>query len=592
MGNTLPMYADIITCSEAQSLISMPPPPRESHLEDVAEEDNDETEPLRLRPTIELTYRPRILALHGTQSNNHVTKLQLANLRITEDDYDIQYLHGGIEVDEADPDLDGLINGPFYSWFDKNDSATLISAVHDVVDFCQTNGPFDGIYGFSTGAVVASLATNLPNDSELRDLLLDQPSPVRVRDVGFRGSVMLRQQSQRSQAFGRRQFREAAMKRQRFQKSEFGSFRNLRFAGLLSPEPVCLEQPLFKFVILACAPDISSARETAGYFQIRSRSILSSSFHIIGTEDAFKVQSEKNASYFVTREVMYTPGGHGVCRNVSLDKDLCGALRNFVRRLGRPMQRVRAPKYTQMNEVSGVHLLRDSQVALVQLNHELLPEERFPNGATIRGALVAQPSNKPFLYTSRNNNFDDVTTYGDLLNFINGGAGDLRALGVAPGEVVAYAASPGGSAMSAVAFLSIGAQTTAAPLAPNTAEPDALDALDQFGAKHLVLFDGVECPGVEAAFKKYAAEGNARLHRASAIGSEKPGLFEYTVNATSANNFREKPALMNSKDGTCLLIRTSGTTARPKGVPLSQGDLITNGAIIAYAMVCELNDQV
>ena len=136
--------------------------------------------------------------------------------------------------------------------------------------------------------------------------------------------------------------------------------------------------------------------------------------------------------------------------------------------------------------------------------------------------------------------------------------------------------------MAAVAFLSIRDQTAAAPLAPGIAEHDALDALDQFDVKHLILFDGVECPGAETAFEKYAATGSANINRASALGDEKPGLFEYNVDATG---FSEKPPLMNSKNGTCPILRTSGTTARPKGVPLTQGSLITNRALIAHAMV-------
>ena len=621
MGNTLPVYADIITCSTAQNLLIMSTPSGVLR----AENADDESQNMAMRPEVEFTYRPRILALHGAQSNSAVTKLQLANLRITEDDYDIEYLHGGVEVDEAHPDLDGLFNGPFYSWFDKNDPTSIVRAVHDVVNFCQTHGPFDGIYGFSSGAVVASLVANLSSDLELQNLLLDQPKHERVsvQDVanllnvdGFRDAAMQRQRSQRSQAlFGKRQSRTQSQRfslgrkqSQRFGQGRrqsqalfgpgrrtsqalFGPRRNSIFTGPPPAELISLEEPLIKFVILVCsAPDISSIREEADNMnptQIEAGTIRVSSFHIIGIEDAFKAKSEKNVSFYATREVRYMPGGHGVPRDVGLDNDLCDALRNFSRKLGRPARRGRAQKYIQMNEVSEVQLLGESQVAVVKLNHELLPGCKYMGGATIRGALGAQPPNKPFLYTSRNKNFDDVTTYGDLLNFINGGAGDLRALGVAPGEVVAYAAPTGGSAMSAVAFLSIGAQTAAAPLAANTAEPDALDALDQFDAKHLILFDGVECPGVEAAFEKYAAEGNARIHRASAIGGEKPGLFEYAVNATPANE-----PLMNSEDGTCLLLRTSGTTARPKGVPLSQGDLITNGAIIASAMVCELNDQV
>lgn len=530
-----------------------------------------------------MTYRPRILALHGAQSNNAVTKLQLENLNITDDDYDIEYLQGGVEVDEAHPDLEGLINGPFYSWFDKDDSASIIKAVQDVVSFCDMKGPFDGVYGFSSGAVVASLAANLCKDPELRELLREDP--IQLGDftklLGFNGMRRASAIRRNSTLFGvRNSVANTAAPRRRASLWE-----------MYSRQPLTLDQPLFKFAILACAaPLVSSIREKADMnnpIPIEAGTIPISSFHIIGIEDSFKAMSEENASLYASRKVMYMPGGHGVPRDTHLDKELCAALRSFARSLGRPPRRERSPKYVQMNEVSGVQLLKESQVALVKLKHELLPGGKFRGGATIRGALAAQPAEKPFLYTSRNTNAKETTTYGDLLNFIDGGAGDLRALGIAPGEVVAYAAPPGGSAMAAVAFLSIGAQTAAAPLAPGTAEPDALDALDQFDAKHLILFDGVECPGVQEAFEKYAATGKAQIHRASAVGDKKPGLFEYSVDidATTAIDYDGKPSLMNSESGTCLLLRTSGTTARPKGVPLTQGSLVTNGALIAHAMV-------
>ncbi len=573
MGNALPMYADIITCSEAQTMLFLSGP-TSTALVSNEEYDGDETQALNSRLAVELTYRPRILALHGAQSNNAVTKLQLENLDITDDDYDIEYLQGEVEVEEAHPALDGLINGPFYSWFDKDDSASIIKAVQHVVSFCHEKGPFDGIYGFSSGAVVASMAANLSRDPALRELLREDPMHMHLWDLlsvdGMRRASAVRRNSS---IFGTR-------------GSVVNANRRASFFGHVRPPPD-LDQPLFKFAILACAaPLVSPIREKADMNNptpIEAGTIPVSSFHIIGIEDGFKAMSETNASLYASRKVMYMPGGHGVPRDIHLDKDLCAALRSFARSLGRPPRRERSPNYVQMNKVSGVQLLKESQVALVKLKHELLPEGKFRGGATIRGALAAQPVEKPFLYTSRNTNAKETTTYGDLLSFIDGGAGDLRALGIAPGEVVAYAAPPGGSAMAAVAFLSIGAQTAAAPLAPGTAEPDALDALDQFDAKHLILFDGVECPGVQEAFEKYAATGKAQIHRASAVGGEKPGLFEYSVDATTAIDGTSP--LMNSDSGTCLLLRTSGTTARPKGVPLTQGALVTNGALIAHAMV-------
>jgi len=162
----------------------------------------------------------------------------------------------------------------------------------------------------------------------------------------------------------------------------------------------------------------------------------------------------------------------------------------------------------------------------------------------------------------------------------------LRRLGIKFGEVVAYCAPPGGSAVAAMAFLSIGAQTVAAPLSAGMFEPDVLDALDQFRARHLILFEGVDCPGVEAAFRKYQPKsgGSATVHRARIVGENRPGMFEFIdPKLESLDNSGEKP-LRNPPNGTCLVLRTSGTTARPKGVPLEHGTLVNNGAIIASSM--------
>jgi nicotinamidase-related amidase len=158
---------------------------------------------------------------------------------------------------------------------------------------------------------------------------------------------------------------------------------------------------------------------------------------------------------------------------------------------GSPPPKAPVPNFVPVSEVSSIALLPPIQVALVKLNHDLLPEGspsqhrgEGEGGATIKAVLEAQPVEKPFLYAARGTDDDDVTTYGDVSNFIHGGAGDLRRLAVNAGEVEAYAAPPGGASAAALAFLSIGAQTTAAPLAPNTTEPDALDALDQFKANN------------------------------------------------------------------------------------------------------------
>ena len=117
-----------------------------------------------------------------------------------------------------------------------------------------------------------------------------------------------------------------------------------------------------------------------------------------------------------------------------------------------------------MNAVSSISVLPDIQVSRNRLRHELLPSGKLPGGATIVNCLQSQPWDKPFLFNARDST-GVATTYGQALDFIQGGGGDLRRLGISSGEVVAYGTPPGGGAAAALAFLCIGAQTTAAPLA-------------------------------------------------------------------------------------------------------------------------------
>ena len=55
-------------------------------------------------------------------------------------------------------------------------------------------------------------------------------------------------------------------------------------------------------------------------------------------------------------------------------------------------------------------------------------------------------------------------------------------------------------------------------------------------------------------------------------------------------DFASRPALANPKDGQCLLLRTSGTTARLKVLPLAQDALVTNGAVVAAGLDLTLHD--
>ena len=80
-------------------------------------------------------------------------------------------------------------------------------------------------------------------------------------------------------------------------------------------------------------------------------------------------------------------------------------------------------------------------MGLVQLKDQMLPGG-MKHKATILDSLKAQDENRPFLNNARDTDGSNVTTYGELSEFIEGGEGDLRRLGVKFGEVVAYGAPP------------------------------------------------------------------------------------------------------------------------------------------------------
>ena len=315
--------------------------------------------------------------------------------------------------------------------------------------------------------------------------------------------------------------------------------------------------------------------------QLPSGSINVPSFHIVGVEDPMKDQSEEFAHLFSQRHIKYMAGGHGVGHEVKADQGLIEPLSVFMKFLGNPPPKITDINFRPVSTVSQLAVLPYAQVGLVKLVDSRLPW-RSPEGATILSLLKEQPRGRPFLHISRIADESAHTTYGDIVDFIQGGKGDLRRLGVQPGEVVAYGAPPGGGAVPIAAFLSIASQTAAAPLAPGTTKREALDALDQYNAKHMVLFEGVDCPGIREAFEEYSQTGKAKLHVADIAGDASPGIFSFRSEATNGEEHGLKdPPLQNPSSGICLLLRTSGTTARPKAVPLRQDALVVNGAIIA-----------
>mmetsp|Transcript_85758 Transcript_85758/g.246163 ORF Transcript_85758/g.246163 Transcript_85758/m.246163 type:complete len:237 (-) Transcript_85758:157-867(-) len=111
-----------------------------------------------------LSAQPRLLCLSGHASKRDVTECQAMVLELERHGMELDYLDGPFETPTAlDPTIQDQIPGPFYVWSDaprgRHSRETLRAGVEHVLRYVASHGPFDGIYGFSNGGLIAALAT-------------------------------------------------------------------------------------------------------------------------------------------------------------------------------------------------------------------------------------------------------------------------------------------------------------------------------------------------------------------------------------------------------------------------------------------------
>ena len=162
-------------------------------------------------------------------------------------------------------------------------------------------------------------------------------------------------------------------------------------------------------------------------------------------------------------------------------------------------------------------------------------------------------------------------SYAELQRALDQAAGRLAALGVREGDRVAMVAANGPALV--VAFLAVVARgAAAAPLNPALGVAELTAELDDLRASHL-LHDG------SATAARAAAEANVA---ASSIALEDAllhidGQAGYPLQADG------------DPDALALLLHTSGTTSKPKTVPIRQRNLVASTAAVArsYGLTSE-----
>ena len=152
----------------------------------------------------------------------------------------------------------------------------------------------------------------------------------------------------------------------------------------------------------------------------------------------------------------------------------------------------------------------------------------------------------------------------------------LRAAGVGPGDRVAIAL-PDGPALAA-AFLATASSAVAAPLNPAYRRPEFEFYFEDLGARAVLLPPGPDGAAREAA----TALGIPVLRVAEEDGPA--GAFRLEKEGRTGKGRRAKTGGAPRTGSPALVLHTSGTTARPKQVPLSHGNLLASARVIAGSL--------
>ena len=169
-------------------------------------------------------------------------------------------------------------------------------------------------------------------------------------------------------------------------------------------------------------------------------------------------------------------------------------------------------------------------------------------------------------------------TYSRLYCHIQDTIKTLNSKGLGRGDRIAIVL-PNGSEM-ATAFLAVAACATSAPLNPGYSASEFDFYLNDLNAKALIVQSGLDSPA-----KEVAAARNIPI--IELIPQSEAGIF-HLVGDTKLQ--RVDSAVTSSED-IALVLHTSGTTSRPKIVPLTQANLCTSAQNIKKALELTQSDR-
>ncbi|XP_059318074.1 uncharacterized protein LOC132068489 isoform X1 [Lycium ferocissimum] len=105
--------------------------------------------------------KPRVLCLHGHGSSAEILKkeLVLGWPETVLEELDLVFLNGPFLLQEK-VDVHGIFHPPYYEWFQADKDFKIFYKFEECVQYVEANmekyGPFDGVLGFSQGAILTA----------------------------------------------------------------------------------------------------------------------------------------------------------------------------------------------------------------------------------------------------------------------------------------------------------------------------------------------------------------------------------------------------------------------------------------------------
>ena len=200
------------------------------------------------------------------------------------------------------------------------------------------------------------------------------------------------------------------------------------------------------------------------------------------------------------------------------------------------------------------------------------------NAATISEFLKVGADDAPAL----NAPGGTALSYRGLRALVDDVAASLAAQGIGPGDRVGIVLDNGPE--MAAAFLAIGSAATAAPLNPTYRAEEFEFYLSDLNAKLLVAAAGKDSPAVGVAQKLGVPIARLTPHPERGAGT-------FSLAYEGSSTAKQIPMRAASPDDIALVLHTSGTTSRPKIVPLAHKNIAASAANIRNTLSLTANDR-